>query len=70
MATANLREDLLNMNKTSEAMMTAGVAPRWNQPRSFGGATGDWLMLASLGYFRTINRGQSPAALPNFCHDT
>jgi hypothetical protein len=27
-ATANFRDSLLNINKTSEAMMTAGVAPR------------------------------------------
>jgi hypothetical protein len=27
-ATANFREDLLKMNKTSDATTTAGVAPR------------------------------------------
>jgi hypothetical protein len=27
-------------------------------------------MPVSLGYFRTINRGQSLTALPNFGHDT
>jgi hypothetical protein len=27
-ATENFREPLLNKNRTSEAMMTAGVAPR------------------------------------------
>jgi hypothetical protein len=27
-ATANLSEDLLRINKTSDAMKTAGVAPR------------------------------------------
>ena len=38
-ATANLSEFLLSMNKTSEAIITTGVAAKWNQPRNFGGDT-------------------------------
>ncbi len=38
-ATANLSDSLLKMKSTSEAMMTTGVAPRWNQPRNLGGTT-------------------------------
>ena len=34
--TANFSDSLLSKNKTSDAMMTIGVAPKWNHPRSFG----------------------------------
>ena len=37
-ATANLSEFLLNINRIRDAMMTIGVAAKWNQPRNFGGA--------------------------------
>ena len=39
-ATANLSDSLLKIKSTRDAIATAGVAARWNQPRSLGGATG------------------------------
>ena len=38
--TTEINEAQDKINKTKDAIITTGVAPRWNQPRSFGGATG------------------------------
>lgn len=49
-ATANFKDSLLRMKRIKEAIMTAGVAPRWNQPRSFGGDTGGVISVIRLAY--------------------
>ena len=53
-ATANLRESLLKMNRTSDAMKTTGAAPRWNHPRSFGGAVGASVVTGFIGKDSTL----------------